>query len=147
MLLSTRKLRRVTLSERRHVEAVQFLGHDGIALVFRRVLGNAGSHVLLDRQIGEQHVILEQQGGLAFLRFQIDALLAVEEHLVVHDDSPLVGRLDSGDGAHGKRLAASRRTEQAEHLVIGLEVDIERVGTECLANVYLEAHSSTAPFR
>ena len=100
LLLATGKLRRVALAEGRHVEPLQLFVHDLVALFLRRILRDSSRHVLLDREVREQHVVLEQKRRLALLRLQVDALFAVEEHLAVHDDAALVGRLDARDRAH-----------------------------------------------
>ena len=107
LLLAARQLRRIAPVETGQAEPLQLPFDDARPLVFRHVFADARAHVLFDRQVGKQHVVLEQQRGLALLRRQVHARFGIEENGIVHHDAAFVGTLDARDAAHGKAFAAS----------------------------------------
>jgi len=54
---------------------------DGGTFLLREALIQSSTDVLLDRHVREQHVVLEQQSGLALLGSEIDARRGIEEDL------------------------------------------------------------------
>ena len=78
---------------------------------------DAAEDILLHGHIREQRILLEEVADPALLGWQVDLLLAVEEHPVAEHDAPLVGRHDTGDALQGHALAAARSAEQRRRLV------------------------------
>ena len=68
LLLAAGELHGIALLEARQAEALELGLHHGVAVGRRHVLGDARRHVLRHGQVGEQHVVLEQQGRFALLR-------------------------------------------------------------------------------
>ena len=111
-----------------------------MALLLGHGFGHARLHVLLHRQVGEELVVLEEVGGLALLRGEVDATLGIEEDAVVHNDASLVGRLDAGDAAHGEALTATRGAQKPQALLARLDVNVEVERRELLLDVDVQAH-------
>ena len=141
LLLAAGQLAGIAPVEPLQAEAFQLAGHDGRAISLRHVLADARRHVLRHREVGKQHVVLEQQRRLALLRREVDASVGVEEHLPVHDDAPLVGRFDAGDAAHREAFAAARRSQKAQRLGAGLDAHVERERPEALFDVDFQTHT------
>ena len=79
----------------------------------------AEGDVLAHREVREEGVALEDRVDLAAVRRQRGDVLAVQE------DAPGVGRLEAGQHAQQRRLAAAARPEQREELAL---LDPERDG-------------------
>ena len=150
LLLSAGKLAGVALAESLQTETAQLVCYLGIALLLWGFAVDARSHVLGNGEVGEQHVVLEQQSGFALLRREVHAGLlarfALEEHLVIHDDTAFIGCFDAGNAAHGKAFAAAGFAKEAQGLVLSIDVHIQGEGGEVLLYVHGEAHFS-APLR
>ena len=65
-------------------------------------------HVLRDRQVREQPVILREVSDAASLRAELNAVLGVEPALAVERDPPDAVALQPGDGAQQRGLAGAR---------------------------------------
>ncbi|MPM01949.1 hypothetical protein SDC9_48189 [bioreactor metagenome] len=62
--------------------------------------------VLVNGHVRPQRIVLEQKSHVAFVRWDIDAVLTGKHHLVVDGDDPFGGRLKTGDHPEGGGLAA-----------------------------------------
>src|SRR5207245_2454107 len=72
------------------------------------------------RHVGEQGVVLENHPDVASLRRKV-------RHAVISEvDVTGVRKLEAGDGAQGRRLAAPRRAEERHQLAV-LDVEVEVV--------------------
>ena len=140
LLLAAGEAPRIALGELLHGEDGKRADGRLVALLLGHGFGHARLHVLLHRQVGEELVVLEEVGGLALLRGEVDAALGIEEDAVVHNDASLVGRLDAGDAAHGEALAAARSAQKSQALLPRLDVDVEVERRELLFDVDVQAH-------
>ncbi len=107
--------------ERRHLHHVERLAHPsrGLGLV-DALLPQAVGDVLGHRHVREERVVLEDRVDVALVGS--DAL-----HVLARDpDVALVGLLEPGQHAQGRRLAAPARTEQRQELP-RLHVEVEAV--------------------
>ena len=130
LLLATRKLARVASFEARELDFGERGRHprpDSQRRLFAHL--EAEGHVLRYRHVGEQRVVLENHPDVASLRRKVC-------HAVISEvDVTGVRKLEAGDGAQGRRLAAPRRAEERHQLAV-LDVEVEVVdgddGTEAL---------------
>ena len=104
-------------------------------LLLGQPLGHARGDVLGDGEVGEELVVLEEQGRLALLGGEVDLLVAVEEGLAVDDDVPRVRRLDTGYAAQGEALAAAAGPEKPDGLCAGGELDVQVEGGQVLLDL------------
>ena len=140
LLLAAGKASRIALGELLHGEDGKRADGRLVALLLGERLGHASLHILLHRQVGEELVVLEEVGGLALLRGEVDAALGIKEDAVVHNDASLVGRLDAGDTAHGEALAATGGAQKSQALLTRLNVNVEVKRRELLFDVDIQAH-------
>src|SRR5207244_11474692 len=70
------------------------------------------THVLVHRQVGKQGVALEYQADIALLRRHVADCVAAKADLAG------IRRLEAGDDAQGRGLAAPARAEQAHQLAL-----------------------------
>ena len=74
--------------------------------------------VLIDGHIGPQGVVLEEEAHLALVGGDVDAQLAVEDHLVPDGDASGGGGLQAGDHAQGGGFAAAGGAQQGDKGVV-----------------------------
>ena len=75
--------------------------------------------VFVDVHIGVERIALEHHGDIAVFRIEVIDPLAIDENIA------FCGLLETGDHAHGRRLATAGGAEQNEELFIGnREVEI-----------------------
>ena len=146
-MLATGELGRVALGEILDIEAVELPADDDLPLFLGHLTGDTRRHVVLHRKVGEEHVVLEEQGRLALLGAQVDLGSGVEEDLVVHHDAALVRGLDTCDTTHGDGFTAARGTQQAHHLGPGIQSHLKDEVAEILADIHMQAHHSTSFLR
>ena len=97
-------------------------GVPGIEVVFRHGLldvGQAEGDVLVDRHVGPQGIVLEEEAHLPLVGRDVDAHVAVEYHLVANGDPAAGGGLQSGDHPQGGGLAAAGGAQQGHKGVVG----------------------------
>ena len=88
----------------------QGLGHPAGGLPLSAPGDDAEGHVLAHGEMGEQGVVLEDHAEMPALGRQGGDVLAL------HPDAAAVRRLEAGDQAQGRGLAAARGTQQGEDL-------------------------------
>ncbi len=147
LLLSPGELRRVLLAEPVQVEEVEKHTHVVVALLTGGRAVHAALDVLGHRHVGEQLVVLEEERRAALLRSEVDLGRRVEERDAVHDDAPGIRRLHAGDTPERHALAASRRAEETDRLIRGVESDLQVERREVLLDVDGERHSTASPLR
>ena len=114
------------------------------ALVFRAGV-RACTDVLLDRHVREQRVLLKQVADLAFLRRQVNLLVAVEQDAAVQLNVPLIRFDDTRDALERHALAAAGRSEQRHHFPLGGEVDFQVKISERFLDIHNQCHALRTP--
>lgn len=145
LLLATRELRRLQGFEPRELHALYLSMRTLEALLAGRSFGSC-KHILLDRHVREESVLLEEVADMALPGRHIDVLLRVEEHPPVQDDAPLVGLHEASDSPERQALATARCSEKGECLMRrgSPEVHIELEAAEIFLYIDFERHY--APF-
>ena len=116
--LAARQLRGSALGEVPEADDLHDLADAAAQVRPADALGlEAVGDVLLDAEVREQGVALEHHVDRALVRRHPEQVLAVDL------DAARLGRLEAGDRAQQRGLAAARRAEQGEELVVG---DVER---------------------
>ena len=99
----------------------QTRGIFGLEVDLRELLfdvGEAEGDVLVDRHVGPERIVLEQEADLALVGRDVDAEVAVEDDLVADRDAARRRGLQTRDHAERRGLAAAGRTEQRDERVI-----------------------------
>jgi hypothetical protein len=136
LALPARELRRIALAEALQAGQLEQL----VRAPARVGLGHAAHveperDVVLDGEVAEQRVVLEHEADRAHARVQVGRRLAVEPHLA------RVRRLEPGQDAQDRALAAARRPEQRdERAVLDLEADV--VDGDEVAEAFVEMFDS-----
>jgi hypothetical protein len=113
-------------------QAEQLVDARPYLLPWRALRLQSERHVVRDRHVPKERVVLEDEPHASFAR-----VLAVD-HLVAEHDRALVGQLQSGNDAKNGALAPARGTEQRHQLTRRhLERDVVEggVGAEALGDV------------
>ena len=95
----------------------QTCGVFGLEVDLRELLfdvGEAEGDVLVDRHVGPERIVLEQEADLALVGRDVDAEVAVEDDLVADRDAARRRGLQTRDHAERRCLAAARRAENAQ---------------------------------
>ena len=134
LLLPARQLRRVLGLAAGQADQLQQLGHALAHLGARHApIDQPVGDVVGHRQVGEQRIGLEDDAVVALRRRQ---------HRDVapgHPDAAGAVRLEPGDDAQQRGLAAARRPEEADELALGdLQIDVAQRGeaAEILADAF-----------
>ena len=113
LLLSTRQLCRFAVGELCETDHVEHLGHVRLVLALGDLLRlRSEAHVLGDRHVREERVLLEHGVDIALVRRDPTHVDAVEQHLARRR------LLEPGDHLQGGGLAAAGRTEHGEELTL-----------------------------
>ena len=99
--------------------------------VLARTDAQAEGHVLEDRHVAEQRVVLEDEADAPVAHAARAEIFTIELH------GPRVGRLQAGDDAQQRRLARARRTEQRDQPA-ARNVEIDRVERGKAAETFCE---------
>jgi hypothetical protein len=115
LALTAGELRRKAVGNPVELHELEQLGHLGLDRRFGRALAarlhaHAEGHVVEHGHVAKQRVMLEHETHLALAHMGIGGVGAVEQHL------PAVGRLQTGDDAQQRRLAAAGRPQQGHQL-------------------------------
>ena len=97
----------------RRVDALADLGGGDLAQL------QAVADVVGHRAVRPERVRLEDEAEVASLGRDLELLAGVEDRPVLDPDRAAVRRLEAGDGAQERRLAAPRRAEQRDDLALG----------------------------
>ena len=81
-------------------------------------VAQAEGDVVVDRHIGPQGVVLEEEAHLPLVGGDVDPLLAVEDHGVADGDAAAGGGLQAGDHPQGGGLAAAGGAQQGDEGVV-----------------------------
>ena len=140
LLLTARESRGIAVGKIGQTENAQIAL--GKLFARRGVAGilNAGTNVIGHRHIGEQLIVLEQQGAFALLGRQVDARHRVKEGYAVDDDLALVGRLHAGNTAQRTALATTRGAQQRHTFLTGLKPHVEHKPGIALFDIQNERH-------
>src|ERR1700716_2378116 len=98
----------------------------------------------------EEQIVLEDVAEPPPFRRKIDAPIAVEERLAVHDDAAAQWSRDPGQRIDQARLARPRAAEQADDRCVGLERDFELELAQPLLDIdvdHVPGGCTTAVFR
>ena len=96
-------------------------GPAGLQVELRQLLldvAQTEGDVLVDRHVGPQGVVLEQEAHLPLIGRDVDASVGVEHHLVANGDAAAGGGLQPGDHAQRGGLAAARGAQQRDEGVV-----------------------------
>ena len=118
LALAAGELVRIAVGEPVELHQLQQLEHLAPDLLGGRPLRaplhpQAEGDVLEHRHVPEQRVVLEHEADLALAHVAVGRVLAVEQHAAA------VGRLQAGDDAQQRGLAAARRPQQRHQLARG----------------------------
>src|SRR5262245_1966010 len=113
LLLAAGQLARMLVGEGPQADQVKDLAHAlGLARARKPAHAQWKGHVALDRHVGEQRVVLEDDTDVALVRLAARQILAAEL-----DDA--AGRLlEAGDHHERRRLSGAARAEQGEELAL-----------------------------
>ena len=81
-------------------------------------VGKTKGDVVVHRHVGPQGIVLEEKAHFALVSRDVDALLAVKDHLVTDGDAAAGGGLQAGDHTQGSGLAAAGGTQQGDEGVV-----------------------------
>ncbi|MDT4865592.1 hypothetical protein FQZ97_1004010 [compost metagenome] len=118
MLLAAGQFVGVAFAEGVELHQAQQLGDDLAPL---GVLADAEGDVVFHAEVGEQRVILEHHADPPPFRRKSEARAG--NHLAVQYDLPGLHRFETGDGAQGGGLAATRGAEQTTDIA-GIQVQV-----------------------
>src|SRR5215208_1570964 len=143
--LPPRELRRVALGQALELDELEQLVHALLDLGARTLPNREPEgNVVVDGHVLEGRVVLEHHSDAAH------AGRAIGDILVAHQHLPGVGRLQAGDDAQERRLAAPARPEQCRQRPFGdgdLDVRQGRELSEALRHVdHGDAHYPTSSF-
>jgi hypothetical protein len=121
LALTARQLGREAVGQPVQLHQLQQVVHLGTDDLFRRPLAarlhaQAESHVVEHAHVAEQRVVLEHEADVAFAHMGVGGVLAVEQHAAA------VRRLEPGDDAQQRGLAAAGRAQQRDQLA-GREIE------------------------
>ncbi len=136
LALAAGELRRVAVRQPVELHELQQLHHLVGDLRVARPLAprldtQAEGHVLEDRHVVEQRVVLEDEADLALAHVRAGRVFAVEQHL------PGVGHFEPGHDAQQRRLARTRRPEQRHQFARG-NGEVQVVADDGLAERLLQ---------
>ena len=115
LALAAGELRRIAVAQVVELHELQQVRHLRRDLVVRRPMrarphAQAERDVLEHRHVPEERVVLKHEADAALADLPVRRVLAVEQHAAP------IGRLEPGDDAQQRRLAAARRPEQRHEL-------------------------------
>ena len=120
LALPAGQLARLALEQFLDVEDAGRLLHALVDLVLRILLQpQPERHVLVDRHVRIERVVLEHHRHVAVFRRHVVDHVAVDRDLAAGD------LFQPGDHAQGRRLAAARRADQHDELLVG-DIEIDR---------------------
>ena len=107
--LTTAHLRRITVGQVSETDAFQCLLGTGVDFGAGHLAGaQAVSDVLEGRFVGKQRVVLKHHADVAVMRGNVRHLILIEQ------DAPTVGFMETGNTAQQGGLAATARPQQGE---------------------------------
>ncbi len=101
-------------------------------------IASAERHVLPDRQVREQRVLLEDEADRPLVGVERDPLGAVEPRVLPERDAPAIGTAQPGDRPQHGRLPGSGRPDERDPLAPDVEREAQRVGAKADGDVGVE---------
>ena len=81
-------------------------------------VGKTEGDVLIDRHVGPERIVLEQEADLALVGRDVDAEITVEDNFVADGDASGGRGFQTRDHTECRRLAAAGRTEQRDKGIV-----------------------------
>ncbi len=142
LLLAARQQARPAVEQMADAEQLDHAVHVAVAFGGRREEA-AVAQILPDRHMREQPRVLEDVADAAPVLGHEDARSRIGQHAPIGDDPALVRAQQPADQIDQRGLARARRAEQRGQPPARLEGRVEREGAEPVADVDLEAHSTS----